>query len=328
MILTADVGGTKIVLAAFKSANSHQNMIHCSEFSSQDCSDFAGLLASFVRQHVIKVEALAIGLAGPVLGRQVRLTNLSWGIDADALAKQFSCQVFLMNDLAAHSYGVLYGNVTKQVLRAGVAVANGNIAVIAAGTGLGEAVAVRTDADGKHRFAVTPTEGGHTSFAPFEERDLEFSKFLFNKYRGHVSVERVVSGLDGFQNLLEYYLEKNPNKKNHPAATLLDSPDIGGQMSSLAAKGDDDALQLMNEFFKYYGAEAGNLCLKAMATGGLYICGGIAAKNVSQLQKSSFFSAMSHKGRFSDMVARIPVYLVSDGDSAVKGAAAFAAMHI
>ena len=327
MILTADVGGTKIVLASFESIGSRHNMIHRSEFSSQECSDFAALLSKFVHDHKINVRAIAIGLAGPVLSRKVRLTNLSWGIDADVLAKLFSCQVLLMNDLVAHSYGVLYGDVKQQVLKAGEAALTGNIAVIAAGTGLGQAIAVRASGDEKKIFAVSPTEGGHTSFAPFEASDLDFYKFLFKKYRGHVSVERVVSGLDGFQNLLQFYLETTPNRKNQPVAALLGSPDIGSQMSALVGKGDEDAVLLMNQFFKFYGAEAGNLCLKSLATSGLYICGGIAAKNIPQLLKSSFFSAMAHKGRFSEMIARIPVHLVTDGDSAVKGAAAFAALH-
>ncbi len=326
MILAADVGGTKIVLATFNTVNSEHIMVHRSEFSSQNCTDFSALLSKFVKAHQVNVTAIAIGLAGPVLGRQVRLTNLSWSVDADALAKLFSCQVLLMNDLVAHSYGVLYGEVEQQVLRKGAATANGNIAVIAAGTGLGQAIAVRTSGDGK-RFAVSPTEGGHTTFAPFEATDLDFNKFLFKKYRGHVSVERVVSGLDGFENLLEYYLENNPGRKNQTAAELLGSPDIGSQMSALATKGDFDAVFLMDQFFKFYGAEAGNLCLKSMATGGLYICGGIAAKNIPLLLKSSFFTAMAQKGRFSEMIGRIPVHLVTDGDSAVKGAAAFAALH-
>lgn len=327
MILAADVGGTKIVLATFKTVNAVQTMVNRSEYSSQECSDFTTLLSQFVKSHQVQIKAIAIGLAGPVLGRQVRLTNLSWSIDADAIANRFSCQVLLMNDLVAHSYGILYGNVEQQVLKKGTAAAGGNVAVIAAGTGLGQAIAVRTVGGGGNRFAVSPTEGGHTSFAPFEEGDLDFSNFLFKKYRGHVSVERVVSGLDGFENLLAYYLESNPERRNQPVAKLLGSSEIGSQMSILAQKGDQDALLILNQFFKFYGAEAGNLCLKSMATGGLYICGGIAAKNVSQLQKSSFFSAMAHKGRFSEMIGCIPVHLVTDADSAVKGAAAFAALH-
>jgi glucokinase len=327
VILAADIGGTKIVLATFKTVNAVHTMVERAEFSSQDCSDFSVLLSKFVKTHQIRVKSIAIGLAGPVLGRQVRLTNLSWSVDADALEKQFSCQVLLMNDLVAHSYGLLYGRVEQQVLKAGVVASEGNVAVIAAGTGLGQAIAVRTSNVGAQRYAVSPTEGGHTSFAPFEIADLDFSNFLFRKYGGHVSVERVVSGIDGFQNLLAYHLEKNPGKANQPVAALLGSPDIGGQMSVLAQKGDQDALLLMNQFFKFYGAEAGNLCLKSMATGGLYICGGIAAKNVTQLLNSSFFSAMTTKGRFSEIIGRIPVHLVTDADSAVKGAAAFAALH-
>ncbi len=328
MILTADVGGTKIVLAAFELVDSRPKMLHQAEFKSQECQDFSELLSGFTRNYNIPVKVIAVGLAGPVLGRKVKLTNLTWSIDADALSQKFSCQVLLMNDLVAHSYGVLYGNVEQKVLKAGVPVPNGNKAVIAAGTGLGQAIAVRTHNEGKQLFAVTPTEGGHSSFAPFEANDLNFCNFLFKKYQGHVSVERVVSGLDGFENMLDYYLETHPQRRHQPVAALLGSPEIGGQMSLLAEKGDEDAVSVMNQFFKFYGAEAGNLCLKSMATGGLYICGGIAAKNVSLLLKSSFFAAMAYKGRFHGMLDRIPVYLVTDRHSAVKGAAAFAAMHL
>jgi len=328
VILTADVGGTKIVFAAFNPAPSGLDLVHRGEVSSQDCTDFSALVSAFVHERQFKIDAIAIGLAGPVLGRQVRLTNLSWGIDADALAKEFSCQVFVMNDLVAHAYGVLYGGVKKQELRAGTPASDGNIAIIAAGTGLGQAIGVRIKGGDKNHYAVTPTEGGHTTFAPLVEADLDFSKFLFKKYQGHVSVERVVSGLDGFQNLLEFYLDKNPSRRSGQAASLLGSPDIGSQISAFAKTGDIDAEHVMNEFFKFYGAEAGNLCLKSMATGGLFICGGIAAKNASQLLKSKFFEAMSDKGRFSDMIARIPVQLVIDQDSAVKGAAAFVAKQL
>lgn len=324
MIIAADIGGTKIVLAAFASDAMPLQIIGRTEIASLACSDFLSVLKDFVDQHKAVgglVRSIAIGLAGPVTSRNVRLTNLTWSVDADKISDALGCSVLLMNDLAAHTYGILYANDLEQrVLRRGTLIP-GNIAIIAAGTGLGQAFAVRTD----RGYVVSPTEGGHTSFAPVDSSDVEFCNFLFEKYQGHVSVERVVSGIDGFENILTHYLNIHLAAQSGELASLPGTSLCGSRLSDLAVGGDEDALAVMNLFFKYYGAEAGNLCLKTMATGGLYICGGIAAKNIELLVKSPFFKAMNSKGRFQSLIEKIPVHLITDPDSAVKGAAAFAA---
>jgi glucokinase len=324
VIIAADIGGTKIVLAAYTADNIPLRLISREEFSSAACTDFFDLLAAFADRNKDKgalVTAVAIGLAGPVTSRVVRLTNLSWSVDADQISDRLGCPVLLMNDLVAHTYGILYANDLEQrVLRGGVMIP-GNIAIIAAGTGLGQAFAVRTD----RGYVVSPTEGGHSDFAPVDADDVEFSSWLFRKYEGHVSAERVVSGIDGFENIVNYYLSTHLGAQDGELAQLAGHAECGSRLSQLAAAGNEDALAVMNLFFKYYGAEAGSLCLKTMATGGLYICGGIAAKNVDLLLSSPFFAAMNAKGRFSSLVEKIPVHLVTDPDSAVKGAAAFAA---
>lgn len=330
MILAADIGGTKVVLATFCLRGGRYALAHREEFSSQNCSDFGSLVSEFLSRQKNVPIALSIGLAGPVTGRLVKLTNLSWSVDAGQLERKFSCPVFLMNDLVAHTWGVLYApDLELQSLRIGIP-ASGNIAVIAAGTGLGQALAIRSGADGDE-YAVAATEGGHTDFAPVDAGDLDFCRFLFKKYRGHVSAERVISGIDGFENLLKFFLEQHPEKRDSAVGNILTSPgglDFGSHLSNLALAGDQDAAVLMNQFFKFYGAEAGNLCLKSLATGGLYICGGIAARNADLLKNSSFFEAMNAKGRFSELLQNIPVHLVMDPDSAVKGAAAFAARRV
>lgn len=324
MIIAADIGGTKIVLAAYAADNIPLRLIAREEFSSGDCTDFFDLLSAFAERHKNhngRVRSVAIGLAGPVTSRNVRLTNLTWSVDADAIADRLNCPVLLMNDLVAHTYGILYANDLEQkVLRSGV-MTPGNIAIIAAGTGLGQAFAVRTDKG----YVVSATEGGHTDFAPVDLDDIEFCAWLFRKYQGHVSAERVVSGIDGFENIVNYYLSTHLAAQDGELANLPGTAEFGSRLSKLAADGNEDALAVMNQFFKFYGAEAGSLCLKTMATSGLYICGGIAAKNTDLLLKSPFFDAMNAKGRFRSLIEKIPVHLVTDADSAVKGAAAFAA---
>lgn len=313
-VLAGDIGGTKTRLAIVTVAGTQVSTEHEATYSSQAYDTFETLLGEFLAG--IKAPAYAaLGVAGPVQGRVVRTTNLPWLIDADTLQRSFGftfCS--LLNDLEATAYGLpALGAGDLLVLQAGAADSTGNRAVIAAGTGLGEAGLYW---DGKqHRpFA---TEGGHASFAPSNALEFALLSHLQQQF-DHVSWERVVSGM-GIVSIHEFLC------RYHAAPEDLFAPntDMAAAISA-AAEHDEMCAQTMHLFVRLYGAEAGNLALKTMSRGGIYLGGGIAPKILPLLQSGEFIDAFLQKGRMRPLLDAMPVKVILNDRAALYGPALYA----
>lgn len=314
MILTGDVGGTNLRLALLEPTGEGFKKHAAKTFASGDFACLEDAVSLFLDHTGGSFEQAAIGVAGPVIGNRCGATNLPWVIDGRRLQRRFGFQrIALLNDLEAqaagiawlpdHSISVLYEGEERP----------GNRALIAAGTGLGQAGMYF---DGRRHQAFA-TEGGHADFAPHNEIQIELLRFMTARH-GRVSWERLVSGM-GLQNLLAFFVEVQGME---PIAELANSPSPS-MISQAALEGRcpvaDRALDL---FVTLYGAEAGNLGLKTLAVNGLYLGGGIAPKILARLRGDGFRRALTAKGRMSPLMELMPVRVIMDGDTALYGAAA------
>jgi glucokinase len=287
---------------------------------SREYSSLEGLLRDFLGKPSPSIASASFGIAGPVVGNRVSATNLPWVIDSRVISRKLGIpRVTLLNDLVALSLGA--HDVPRRDLRvlgdAGAPKKTGaNIAVIAAGTGLGEAILVW---DGE-RFRPCATEGGHSDFAPRTELEAELWRFLFKRH-GHVSYERVLSG-DGLGTLYDFFrtVKRVPEKREN-ADLIRGAADRNAAIAMLGVGRKSDAAARSVELFcNVYGAEAGNLALKSLAVGGVYVCGNIASHMLPMLETGGFRSAFVDKGRFGSLLNRIPVAVVPDSDVGIAGA--------
>lgn len=316
-VLAGDIGGTKTRLAIAEVIANQVNVERETTYPSRNFPTFEALLADFLTGAQIPAYA-AFGIAGPVQGRAVRTTNLPWYIEADALQHRFGFKICtLLNDLESVAYGLpALGADDLLTLQLGQADACGNSAVIAAGTGLGEA-GLFWDGNQHHPYA---TEGGHTSFSPKNDLEMDLLRYLQNLY-GHVSWERVVSGMGllDLHNFLRSY-----RKSVLPAwlAEEMRTEDSGAAISRAALAGNDDiCIEAMDVFVRLYGGEAGNLALKTMSRGGVYVGGGIAPKILPLLQRGTFIKAFLDKGRMRPLLEAMPVKLILNERAALFGPA-------
>lgn len=326
-ILAADVGGTKTWLAIFRAegidAASPLTMQRASKYSSQAAGSLEQLIREFLEDEHTPVDFACFGLPGPVTGAHAKLINLPWEIDAVSLAETFNFRgCFLINDLVANAYGI--GELRPgdfALLHPGdPAASSGNMAVISPGTGLGEA-GIFWDGRKHVPFAC---EGGHCDFAPRTELELALHRHLLHPY-GHISFERVLSGSMGIPNIYNFLRDTGRVAETPAVAELLKNHDPGAVIS--AAAGDASCplcVQTMEVFTTILGAEAGNLALKVMATGGVFIGGGIAAKILPLLQRPPLLEAFFAKGRLSDFMRRIPLRVILNDRAALLGAARYA----
>lgn len=320
-VLSGDIGGTKTRLAIVTVNGTQLTIEHEVSYPSQDYDKFETLLAEFL-SGIDTPGCAAFGVAGPVAGRVVRTTNLPWCIDADALQRQFdfaSCT--LLNDLEATACGLpALGAEDLLILQPGAADAVGNAAVIAAGTGLGEA-GLYWDGKQHQPFA---TEGGHTSFAPSNTLEFALLRHLQQQF-GHVSWERVVSGM-GIVSLHEFLCRYRSVDIPDWLAQEMNKGDAAAAISNAAlASRDAICAETMHFFVRLYGAEAGNLALKVMSRGGLYIGGGIAPKILPMLKSGEFLEAFLNKGRMRHLLEAMPVSVILNDRAALYGPALSAA---
>ncbi len=319
--LAGDIGGTKTRLAITGVTGRQIHIQREASYPSRDYANFEMLLSDFLGNQQIPRYAV-FGIAGPVQGRLVQTTNLPWHIDADALQKQFGiAQCSLLNDLEAIAHG-LAGLAPDGVLtlQDGEPDACGNLAVIAAGTGLGEAALYW---DGRQHLPYA-TEGGHTSFSPANELEIKFLQHMQQKYT-HVSWERVVSGM-GLLNLHEFLRLYRRAEIPTWLADEMQSGDAAAAIANAALSGQDEiCLETLSWFARLYAAEAGNLALKVMSRGGIYLAGGIAPKILPLLQTQAFLDAFQHKGRMRPLLEAMPVKVVLDDRVALYGATLHAA---
>ena len=316
-VISGDIGGSKTRLAIFDVDGTRLHVEHEQTFASRDFTEFGDLLGIFLKDIDTPIRA-AFGVAGPVQGRLAQTTNLPWRIDADALQAKFGFQYCtLLNDLEATAIGLpALGGDDFLTLHAGAPDASGNRAVIAAGTGLGEA-GLFWDGRRYHPFS---TEGGHASFSPGDDLEIELLKQMQQNHE-HVSWERIVSG-HGLVSLHEFLRQ---HRNVQMPAWLQNEMRQGDAAAAItrAAQSERDSLcvETLNWFVRLYGAEAGNLALKVLSRGGMYLGGGIAPKILPFLQNGGFLDSFFSKGRMKPLLEAMPVKVVLNDRAALFGAA-------
>ena len=317
-ILSGDVGGTNTRLAVLEPRDGKFVKRASRTVPSADYPCLEDAITDFFESVHEPCSLAAIGVAGPVVDDRCEATNLPWIVDTVTLKSRLGFkQIALLNDLKAQALGIHYLQEEDiETLHAGT-VKTGNRALIAAGTGLGQAGLFY---DG-HRHRVFATEGGHADFAPHDETHIELLRFLTRRY-GRASWERVVSG-SGLVDLFRFLVE-NLDLEPIPELALGQSPETPSPADISAAaleKRCPVADRALDVFVQLYGAEAGNLALKTLAVNGLFVGGGIAPKILERLKKPLFLNALHAKGRMSTLVRDIPVRVILNGDTALYGAA-------
>ena len=320
MLLAGDIGGTKTLLGLFERTRPRPRALAIRSFPTLDYDDLTSMIAAFTADDGVRgaaIEAAAFGVAGPVIGDSAELTNVPWRVDARRVASASGIRrVNLLNDLQAMAHAVpVLEDSEVHVLQHGEAHRDGPIALIAAGTGLGEAMLHSIDG----RSVPSPSEGGHADFAPRTEREIELLRDLTRRY-GRGDVEHVVSG----RGLV------NVHRVTHagPCAAGVDRDDPDAPAAITAAAFDRrcaGCLEALDLFVAAYGAEAGNLALRVVATGGVFIGGGIAPKILPALVTGEFMRAFRSKPPLEDMLAAIPVKVILNAEAGLLGAAVFAA---
>lgn len=325
MILAGDIGGTSTRLAYYELQDGRLTATLVEKYPSRAYTSLNDIVRAFVGKHRRVVKYAAFGIAGPVREGRVATTNLPWVVTAATLARDLELnEVALLNDLEANTFGVLgLESHDLATLNAGAPNAVGNIAVIAAGTGLGEAGAVW---DGQ-RYHVFATEGGHTDFAPRDELEAELLLYLKRQFGEHVSCERVLSG-PGLYNIYRFLRDSGRGVEEDAVRMQMQTRDPAAVISERGLEGTSSlCVQALELFMSLYGAEAGNLALKLLAQGGVFVGGGIAPKILPKLQSGLFMEAFVAKGRFRGLMEAIPVRVVLNDQAALYGAARYAAIR-
>jgi glucokinase len=323
-ILAGDIGGTKTILAIYEKDLQGVRLLYKEQFSSKTFETFGEVIDLFLKKSPpFQIDAAVLGVAGPVVEGSCHTTNLPWIIDENSLQKRLETpRVKLLNDLEATAYGMLYLPEDQFIsLNPDGKSKKANRAVIAAGTGLGEAILYW---DGKG-YQPIGTEGGHTDFAPTTTQQDQLLKWLRNHYHSHVSIERVLSG-SGVYTLYRFLAETGFAPEPSFMLELPEDTDPSAMVSKGALEYKDPlCIETLRLFTEIYGAEAGNFALKTFALGGVYIGGGIAPKILPFMEQESFLSAFLQKGRFEEMLRHIEVKIALDPQTALMGAARYAA---
>lgn len=308
MILAGDIGGTKTVLSIFtRDTNGSLACVKEKTYSSRLFLEFDDILAAFLPADA-DIKSACFGVAGPVVNQRCQTTNLPWLLDAAELKiKLGTSKVKLLNDLEAMALGMLYLPEHDLVeLNPNAKIQSGNIAVIAAGTGLGEAILYW---DGNKHYPMA-TEGGHSDFAAQNARQDLLLAYLRKIYPDHVSYERILSGI-GFSHLYDFLYEQGfaPACPEVPD-TSSGVVDRNAVISGLGVSGEDPlCAEAVRLFVELYGAEAGNLALKSLAVGGVFVGGGIAPKILPAMQDGNFIRSFKAKGRFVPLLDKVSVKL-------------------
>lgn len=323
MILAGDVGGTKVHLALYNFEQGSLQHLRDEIFPARDYDGLATIVEKFAGPETKgQISSACFGVPGPVRQGRLKLTNLPWTLDASELSVQLAIpHLFLINDLEANGYGVAELKPDQLLtLNEGERGTVGNRALVSAGTGLGEGLLIW---DGR-RYLPMPSEGGHSDFAARNPLEVEMLSYLLKKLEGRVSFERVVSGL-GMQNI--YSFLRDEKKMEEPAwlRERMQQEDPNAVVGELGEKGENELCSKTLEVFAgAYGAEAGNLALKVLAVGGIYLGGGIAPKILKTMQSGVFMQAFTDKGRLSDLLVKTPVNIILESRCALMGAAAYA----
>jgi glucokinase len=337
MLLAGDIGGTKTLLGLFEANVPRPEAVAIDEFLTLDYDGLEPIIRQFLTNRGVtldRIRAASFGVAGAIMDQVGRLTNVPWTVSAADLQRTLGIRnVHLLNDLEALAYGVtVLGADELAVLQEGVRSASGNAAVIAAGTGLGESMLLNVDGG----FAPGESEGGHADFAARTARELEMVATLTGVY-GRVSVEHVLSG-PGTVNIYQFthgtfgrgpFLPAHkvmPSRLCAGVGDVKDPADLPAAITASAmARRCPDCVETLELFVDAYGAEAGNLALRTVATAGVYIGGGIAPRILPALASGSFMQAFRAKQPLHELVSRIPVAVILNLRSGLLGAAVHAA---
>jgi glucokinase len=318
MLLAGDVGGTKTDLAIYSSESGPRAPVVEKTFPSDAYASLEDVVREFLAQQDLEISRASFGVAGPVVDGRAKITNLPWEISEDRLEEELGFPVRLLNDLEAIAYAVPSlepGDV--ETLNAGQSAEGGAIAVIAPGTGLGEAFLTW---DGS-RYRAHASEGGHADFAPGSQLEIDLLRYLQERF-GHVSYERVCSG-QGIANIYAFLKDSGYEEPDWLAERLAVAEDPTPVIVEVALgeKACEICATALATFVSILGAEAGNMALKILATGGVYLGGGIPPRVLAALRGERFMEAFRHKGRFADFVARVPVHVILNAKVALFGAA-------
>lgn len=344
MILAGDIGGTKTNLALYDWTSERVDPIRLESFHSADYTSLEDILSEFLSPPAppaavgsdqsnvsekqgpqttseTRVTAACFGIAGPVIDNHCETTNLPWVVDGLTIADRFAVsRVQLLNDLEATAYGILWLRPDElEVLNAGNPPKKRQaVALIAAGTGLGEAILFW---DGKS-YRPMPSEGGHADFGPNNDQEIDLLRYLRSQYL-HVSYERILSG-PGLHAIYEFLRD---TRKNEPT-WLMEKIKAGNPAAEIAQAGlqgqAEIAKQAIELFASIYGAEAGNLALKALSLDGVYVGGGIAPKLITKLKDGTFMKGFLNKGRYKKLLSKMPVKVIMNQQTALLGAASVA----
>jgi glucokinase len=326
MILAGDVGGTKVHLALYNFENGRLKAIRDQKYPAPEFPSLDAVVAKFLEVDDVdrsQIAAACFGCPGPVRNGRLKLTNLPWVLDTREMALSLKIEhIFLINDLEANGYGIPELAADKIfTLHKGDASSVGHRGLIAAGTGLGEALLIW---DGKSHHLPLPSEGGHCDFAARTDREISMLQYLRRTLNGRVSFERVVSGL-GIKNIYAYLRDDEKMEEPKWLRERLEKEDPNAVIGECAENGSSPiCFDTLNLFAAAYGAEAGNVALKVLAMGGIYLGGGIAPKILKTLQNGSFTNAFLDKGRLSPLLEAVPVRVILDDTCALLGAAAYA----
>ncbi len=322
MILAGDVGGTKVELALYNFEGGQLSHVVSERFPAREYVHLEAIIRVFFEKNRNpEVTAACFGVPGPVRNGRLKLTNLPWLLDARELARNLDIDnVFLINDLEANGYGIPeLGPQQIFTLSEGDPGIIGNRGLISAGTGLGEAILMW---NGKMHVPVA-SEGGHCDYAPRTEIEILLLRYIQKKVGGRVSFERVVSGL-GLQNVYSFLKEDQGMTESPELRDRMASEDRNAVIGELGMGKDELCTRALDIFVAAYGAEAGNLALKVLSIGGMYVGGGIAPKILDKMLDGTFMKSFTDKGRLSDLLVHSPVRIILESRAALIGAAAYA----
>ena len=327
MILAGDVGGTKVHLALYEFSSGKLRQLRQHKFPAHEFASLDEVVLRFLSEgstNVEAIEAACFGCPGPVRDGRIKLTNLPWSLDVRDLRESLKIEhIFLINDLEANGYGI--NELSEDAiftLHAGDPASVGHRGLVSAGTGLGVALLIYDAL--KQTHLPIPSEGGHVDFAPRNEREIALLKYLQRTLGGRASFERVVAGI-GIKNV--YGFLRDDQKMEEPAwlKERMEHEDPNSVIGHCAEDGSSElCAETMSMFAAAYGAMAGNVALTVLATGGIYLGGGIAPKTLKTLQHGEFLQAFLDKGRMDTILKTVPVRVIMDDTCALLGTAAYA----
>ncbi len=322
-VLAGDLGGTKTILTIAEVGKGRGHLLDEKRYASGEHSNFTSIVLDFLSGAKNQASLACFGVAGPVMEGRAELTNLPWVlIESDLQRNLGLARARLINDFVAVAHGIeALAAEDLEILHPATAVPGGTVAVIGAGTGLGEAIVMR--ATGKR--VVVPSEGGHSDFAARNDLEIDFLRYMIAKY-GRVSYERVLSG-PGLANIYEFFQKTGRENESDALRQAIGEAADPAPVIQRFADDEKDPLceAILDLFISIYGAEAGNLALKAVATGGVYVAGGIAPRIIHRLKAGEFRRSFLAKGRLAEEVGAMPVYAVMNHKVGLLGAAVAAA---